>query len=189
MFCSDSAPSGLSAAVWGRSAGAGSRTDAPAARDPYASLAAGAVGSGGGRGALGAASAAGRSMGGGNVHIGFPIAISRFSQRFDVFQHKTAVITCQLRSSGPVEWQPKAAVGLASATSRNVSGGRGAGFTDRKPQLAAASSSGHTVGGWGAEDTDDDRCAVVQVMCDAACATAAATSPRCRGTRCLRTAK
>jgi hypothetical protein len=36
--------------------------------------------------------------------------------------------------------------------------------TDRNPPLAAA-STGLTVGGWGAEDTDEDRSEVVQVTC------------------------
>ena len=37
--------------------------------------------------------------------------------------------------------------------------------TDRNPPLATASSTGLTVGGWGAEDTAEDRSEVVQVTC------------------------
>jgi hypothetical protein len=42
--------------------------------------------------------------------------------------------------------------------------GTGASSHDRKPPLA--SSAGRNVGGWGAEDIDDDRSEAVQVACD-----------------------
>ncbi len=42
--------------------------------------------------------------------------------------------------------------------------GTAASSSDRKPPLAP--SAGHNVGGWGAEDIDDDRSEAMQVACD-----------------------
>jgi hypothetical protein len=69
-------------------------------------------------------------------------------------------------TSAPVAWQPRAAGVSVAAASGKTSGGRGMGTATSSTDLATASSTGLTVGGWGAEDTDEDRSEVVQVTCD-----------------------
>ena len=66
----------------------------------------------------------------------------------------------------PVAWHHKSGAGSVSAASGKSSGGTmmgtGVSSADRNTPLAVA-SAGLTIGGWGAEDTDDERSEVVQM--------------------------
>ena len=73
------------------------------------------------------------------------------------------------RAAAPA-WQSMAVGGSSVAASAKPAGGRntatGTSANNRKPNLVVPSTLSDTVGGWGAEDTDEDRPQGMQVTCD-----------------------
>ena len=73
------------------------------------------------------------------------------------------------RAAAPA-WQSMAVGGSSVAASGKPAGGRntatGTSANNRKPNLVVPSTLLDTVGGWGAEDADEDRPQGMQVTCD-----------------------